>query len=264
VGNILKLPTIYVMKYLNMQVLNGLSTGLLTTTNHDNSALYDAAAAELGADALVNSHVVATDRDFEGAVSVVVSTPHGQRLIRARKLVVAIPPKLHNLAGLDLDETERHLFGKFKNTSYWTALLNNTGIPDGLQILNQGSDTLYNLPVLPRSYLFQPTTLPGIFNAFFGSATRLSDAEVKQQIVDEVLRLRNDGLPTTTPDFVAFERHSPFELRVDAEEIRDGFYKRLNGLQGHSKTWWTGATWQAHDSSQIWSFTEGLLRAIAA
>jgi hypothetical protein len=59
-----------------------------------------------------------------------------------------------------------------------------------------------------------------------------------------------------TPEFVEFNNHSPFELTVSSEAIKGGFYGQLNKLQGERSTWWTGATWQAQDSSQIWNWTE--------
>ena len=47
-GDILSRPTLYVAKYLNLQVLQGAQKGVLATARHDNGELYEKALAELG------------------------------------------------------------------------------------------------------------------------------------------------------------------------------------------------------------------------
>ena len=41
--------------------------------------------------------------------------------------------------------------------------------------------------------------------------------------------------------YAAKSNHRPFELRVDAKAIKNGFYADLYSLQGEKRTWWTGA-----------------------
>lgn len=79
------------------------------------------------------------------------------------------------------------------------------------------------------------------------------------------MRLRTAGtLNTTTPEFAAYESHTPFELTVPKEAIAGGFYKDLYALQGQRHTWYTGAAFHTHDSSLLWQFTEGLIPDILA
>ena len=47
-GDILSIPTLYVLKYFGQAVLQGAQTGFLTTARSDNSELYEKARAELG------------------------------------------------------------------------------------------------------------------------------------------------------------------------------------------------------------------------
>ena len=47
-GDILSIPTLYIVKYFGFSVLQGAQTGFLTTARHDNSELYEKARAELG------------------------------------------------------------------------------------------------------------------------------------------------------------------------------------------------------------------------
>ncbi|KAL4759007.1 uncharacterized protein BDW70DRAFT_169787 [Aspergillus foveolatus] len=55
---------------------------------------------------------------------------------------------------------------------------------------------------------------------------------------------------------VAFRPHVPYALYVSSEEIADGFYRDLYGLQGYRNTFYTGAAFHTHDSAEMWKFTE--------
>jgi hypothetical protein len=90
-------------------------------------------STELGADALLSSRVLATERDALGYATVLVQTPSGIKLIRAKKIVLTIPPKVENLVGFDLDATELALFNQFRNGAYYTGVLRHTGIPAPLR-----------------------------------------------------------------------------------------------------------------------------------
>jgi hypothetical protein len=265
-GDFLKHSTLYVLKYFGTAVIRDLQIGVLTTARHDNSELYEKATAELGQDVLLNSYIVATDRDAAGAYAkVVVKTPDGLKLIQARKIIVTIPPKLHNLVGWDLSPNESSLFAQFRNSAYYTSLVRHTGIPDNITVLNVAADTPYNLPVLPGAYQISPTTVPGLYTVLFGSDHPLPDAQVQADIISTISRLGTAGtLPTTIPYFAIFSSHAPYELTVPAKAIKNGFYKELYGLQGQRRTYYTGAAFLTHDSSLLWQFTESLLPLVVA
>ncbi|MFE7507144.1 FAD-dependent oxidoreductase [Promicromonospora sp. NPDC057488] len=264
-GDLLRQPTLYVMKNFGSDILRNLQTGFLTTARRDNSELYEKARAELGDDVLLNSRVVSTDRDGARHAVVRVDTPAGRRTIRARKVLVTIPPLLGNLGGFDLDGLERNLFGQFRHSAYYTGVLRDSGLPDNLSVRNVGLDTPYNTPQLPGVYVISPTGLPGLHNVKFGSPTALSDRAVQAEIRASVRRLREAGtVPTTDPDFATFASHTPFELTVPAAAVGAGFYRRLGTLQGRNRTFYSGAAFHTHDSSLIWQFTETLLPRVAA
>lgn len=61
-GDLLSLPSIYVLKYLDLATLHGIQSGFLTSARHDNIELYEKAQAELGQDVLTSSHVVGVNR----------------------------------------------------------------------------------------------------------------------------------------------------------------------------------------------------------
>jgi hypothetical protein len=261
VGNILAQPTLYIMKYfaeITVQNILGTGGGFLTTANQDNQELYNKAQAKLGSDALVSSNVLWIGRDDDG-VSVVVSTPSGKKLIKASELLIAIQPKLDSLntLGMDLDPVEQHLFGQFNNSYYWDMVIRNSGIPDNISLNNVDPAATLALPPLPGLYGVDSSGLPGLHTAYYSSPFYISDEQVKADTLAAIARIvKANGYTAGNPEFAGFNNHAPFELTVSVDAIRDGFYSKLNALQGRRNTWWTGATWQAHDSSQIWNWTE--------
>ena len=86
----------------------------------------------------------------------------------------------------------------------------------------------------------------------------MSDQTVKANILETLTRWKVAmGSPSKTePRIVQFKSHAPYMLTVSTEAIRDGFYDRLNALQGQHNTFWTGAAWQTQDSTALWNFTE--------
>ena len=269
IGDMLSVPTIYVMKLFGLTILGGIQNGFLTTASHDNSALYEKIQALLlSADALLlDAYIIAMDRTntADGWVKIVVSTPSGLKLIKAKKVVLAIPPTLQNLANCDLDSAERSLFKQFATTGYYTGLLRNSGIPDNISVVNTGANTLYNLPVLPGIYSIDPTGVPGLHMFQYGSDTPLPVENVKEDILASIKRLRTAGtIATTTPEFAVFSAHTPFEFTVSAKAIKNGFYDKLNHIQSYRNTFYTGATFDNQDSSLLWQFTEAFLPLIVA
>ena len=265
-GDYLATPTLYIMKLLCLSVLEGLVTGFLTTAAHDNSLLYERAQAFLLAanSVSLSSYIIAADRDTTG-VKIALLTPTGPKLILAKKVLITMPPSLQNLAPFFLDSTEEGIFSKFSSSGYYTGLINNTGIPVTFDIQNLGANTPFNIPQLPGLYSIDNTPVPGLQQFLFGSPTLLSDDAVKSDIIASVKKLKTAGtFNTTTPEFVAFSSHSPFLMSVTSDEIANGFYRKLYGLQGYRSTFYSGAAFHTHDSSLLWEFTEALLPNITA
>lgn len=262
-GDLLRQPTLYVFKNFGSDIIRNLQTGFLTTALHDNSLLYEAAQAYLGKNVLLNSEIIAMDRGGRRYAKVLIKTPSGLILIKSKKIVFSIPPKLNNLNGFDLSKSERKLFEKFRNTGYYSGLLRNTGIPDGLSVVNTGRNTLYNLAPLPCMYSINPTGIPGLLSVQYVSSPPIPLHQVKEDILSTLKRLKIEGRNTSaTPEFAVFNSHSPFELTVPSRAIKAGFYKQLYALQGQRRTYYTGAAFHTQDSSLLWQFTEALLPSI--
>ncbi|RPA72869.1 FAD/NAD(P)-binding domain-containing protein, partial [Ascobolus immersus RN42] len=277
VAGLLDLPALYLLKYLSPELLEGMASGkIVTTEKRDNSELYEKATEELkkGGNVFLNADIRKVKRDVkergrlaEYPVEISIVGKDGKRTtVRAKKVLIAAPPKLKNIEGwLDVTKDEKNLFKSFKSVDYHTGLLRNSGIPAGININNVGLDTPYSLPAVPGVYAFGDTRIPGITSFRYGSISSLSEETVKSDVELTLSKLRRNGVfnpydpGAIRPEFVMYSNHSPFTLHVKASLIRDGFYDKLYGLQGKRNTFWSGAAFAGEDSSDIWKFTEGLM-----
>ncbi|KAI7184054.1 hypothetical protein D0869_13984 [Hortaea werneckii] len=261
-GNVLAQPTLYVLKYFTASTAIGAFTGgFVTTARHNNQELYDRALERLGSNALVSTHVIQIKRAWK-RVEVLTIGPNGPKLIRARKLLITIPPKLANLKFLDTDPVERRVFGQFNSSYYWNSIIKVSKVPDNTSITNIDVAAPHGIPAMPGPYAIGYTGVPGLHTVYYSSPYPMSDEAVKSDIIakhSELVELFGYGPATSTPEFVGFQDHNPYELTVSADAIRSGFYGKLESLQGRRRTWWTGAAWQAQDSSAIWNFTETIV-----
>jgi hypothetical protein len=265
VGDMLGDAAIYVMKNFSLSVVGAIATSSFVAVPTGTASLYDAAAAFLGSDAVVSAQIVSVTRG-PSSVQVLALTPNGPVLVQAEKLVVAFPPTLFNLDVLNPDDLEVSLFSRFRANYYATSLVQVSGIPLGVAVNNVAANTRGNLPRLPGLYGLQPTEVPGYYVALYGNTSWLSDDVVKADIVASIERLATSGTfpGLTFGGFNAFSSHAPFEMMVSASDIAACFYTQLNALQGHNRTFYTGAAFQTNDSSLIWRFTQELLPQIVA
>jgi hypothetical protein len=265
-GDFLSLPVVENARVGSLSLIQQLAANsLLTTARHNNSELYGKATTELlsSTSLLLSSEVLSSARKSSG-VELIVSTPSGKQLIKAKKLLITIPPRLEFLAPFNPTKTERAVFSKLIDVGYYAALVKNTGIPDDLFLYNYAPSTPYNLPVLPGVYLMQPTSIPGVKAIYYGSQRSgstypLSDSFVKGEIVAGIKRLQaaNPGtFKKTEPELVVYTSHAPFYVQTKPADIKAGIYDDMNALQGVQSTYWTGAAWRAQDSSMLWKYNE--------
>ncbi|EME44699.1 hypothetical protein DOTSEDRAFT_72229 [Dothistroma septosporum NZE10] len=264
-GDILAQPTLYMLKYfglLQAQGLAGVSGMQFVNANNDYQSLYNSALTHLGEDtnAFLDSVPTNVHRNDTG-VSVRVATPTGEKLIRAKKLVVSIPPKIQELAPfLDMTSNEQALFSQFNNSFHYAVVVGNTGFPPDALIENLNPKAPADLPPMPAAYAFAPTPVEGLHIVWCGTSHYEPVAQIKTAILEAaraVQRTYNYTSPEAGgPKIIQFRDHSPTQLEVSVEAIKDRFYDKLNALQGDMNTFWTGATWESHSSSAIWNFTE--------
>lgn len=257
-GNIWEVPTVQIIKAFDITLAQATLTGFLTAASGDTQDLYTSAAAVLGQDVMYSSEVIQMDRSDYDGVSLVVETLKGKKLVRAKRLIVTIPPILDLLQAFDLSREEKSIFGKFQARGYYGAIFTHSGISDTESYTNIGAHTPFNLQVLPGIFTIQPTGLQHKHALYFGTLDpTVSSRAAQQMIVKQIDTLQAHGVfPTDTPKFLFFTNHAPFGTFVAAEDIKKGFYKDLYGLQGQQHSFWTGASWMSQDSSLIWNFTE--------
>jgi hypothetical protein len=260
-GDILNLQTLYVFKNFGLDILRNIQVGFLDTASGNNQEIYQKAQEVLGSDLLFRTQVVSIDRSAVNHIKVLVHGPFGIRTIKAKKLLISIPPTRANLHGFNLDQDELDIFGQFVNTGYYTGLVRSTGLQNITAIKNIGPNTPQNLPQLPGLYGITATAIPGLYDVKYGSQVSLPVEVVKADIIAAIKRLQETGIAAVKeePEFMAFSSHAPFELTVSTENIKSGFYSKLYALQGRQNTFYTGAAFHTQDSSLLWQFTDALL-----
>ncbi|KAL3468945.1 hypothetical protein BJX99DRAFT_242448 [Aspergillus californicus] len=270
VGNILDNPVVEQFKYWSAEMVHSTINGFLGPARHNISQLYAKAYTELDSSSsvLLSSEVVRARRsDGEKGISLVVSTPEGRKLIHAKKLIIAIPPKVEYLTPFDLTQAEEDIFGKFINGGYYVGLVKNSGLPSNPVFNAVQGNTQFTFPYLPAAYSFAPSAVPGLQLVTYATeqtsaAEPLTNEEVQAEIISTIRRLQEqnpDWYVEEDPEFVQFESHSPYNLQVTAEDIKDGFYADLYALQGQRNTHWTGAAWKGQDSSLLWQYTRDII-----
>ncbi|KAF4772724.1 flavin-containing superfamily Amine oxidase [Colletotrichum scovillei] len=266
-GDISTIPALYGIKGLGPGLLRSLFGEFILSANGDTRAIYDAAAGVLGDSVLLDSDVVEVKRDVKidekttSGVTVLVKQPGGShKLIRARKLIVAIPPTMENIASYDLTANESALFSKFSALGYWAGVATVHGLNTSLT--NVGAQTPFNQPAIPGTNGFNSAGSPGDFLVAVGfQDTDYTEEDAKAVLVKNLATLAAVGaVPKDAAETVTFpyvSDHKPYCVRVSAEEIKGGFYSKLLALEGARNTYWAGATFSGHNSALVWSFNEG-------
>ncbi|KAL4733643.1 hypothetical protein BDV11DRAFT_199681 [Aspergillus similis] len=270
VGNMLDRPTLYVIQYFGIPHIDALLNGGYIRPKNGTDVLFDKAANYIdeASNIFYDSTAVQTTRDETGVEVVIQNALTGaQSLIRAKKLLIAFPPVLEKLAGFDLTEQESALFAKWSYVNYYAAVMTNTAIPDNFNILNTDpANQPGSLPTTPFNWAFEYSGVPGYFmNKIVGDAN-LTEAEARALIIDEVKRMSSAGTfqlkDGQEPEIAAFASHSPETLMVSVEDVKEGFYKKLYGLQGQASTFYTGYTFCTDYSTVLWNYTSGIVDRI--
>ncbi|RMZ81809.1 hypothetical protein DV738_g2024, partial [Chaetothyriales sp. CBS 135597] len=217
-GEALDQTTVYIMKAVDRSFIEGNAGTAVTPANHTYE-LYEKALEELGSDALVSSTVIRASRSDEG-VKLLVQTPNGKTLIKAKKLVIAAPPTLDTMNPFDLDEKEQGIFSQFTQSAVYVGLIENSDLLPGYRYYNAHLETTYHLPKLPAPSMIWPTKAEGVFWSWYNSATEVPASTVQSHMVETIKNLA----PGSSPNLVAYNDHTPMGLSVSADAIRNGFY----------------------------------------
>lgn len=251
-----------------------------------NQLLYNAIHAQLGVENVLTSSVVSSVRrperegDKRGIEVTVRSTASGRpttTTIRAKKILLAIPPTRENLSPFDLNREETDLFRRPRYGRYGTAIVTAPALPRGYE--------LHNTPILAASdpnkpFINEPHILEfssyGNDSALFSigtSGSGLSYGEfderqaikVAQESLDRMVAagtVKNVGgkKGDTKLKVLEYSDHGPGGFGVTAEEMKAGWMEKVYGLQGKRGTWYTGNAIAIDFSTQLWKMNDEVLK----
>ncbi|KAK1977203.1 FAD dependent oxidoreductase [Colletotrichum cereale] len=254
VGNLLETPTLYVLQNFGQAHLLGLSAGYLYAPG-GNQQVYDKAGAFLGSDVMYSSVVVASKRTDEGVTAVVASAT-GRKLVKAKKLLITIPPTVENLAPFDLDDSETSVFKQWQNVPYYIGVVSKSGLPDLTNYLNVDVTAPAAFPQAPFVWRLETVGVPGYQTV---KVIGEPDSAKAQGLVTDAVRkieASTSGTSTTGVEFSAWQEHKDLQLHVSPEAVKAGFYRDLYALQGKRSTYYTGNAWCSDYSPLLWAFTD--------
>jgi len=245
------------------------SGGFFIPSSHNNSQLYAAVQASLADSLVLGSKICVSSRDNTGVTLVTKGPNNTKKLIKAKRLLVTIPPTRDNMYPFDLNANEKTLFSKWQWQNIFAGVLANHGLPDGLDIVNTSPDAspaAYNLPKTPFVWQYVFSGVPGLYKTQVVGGPDLNMHRAKELVRSGVDAIGAGGSlgPTKHLDFAAFADHSVSQLRPSAADLAAGFYQQLYGLQGKRSTFYTGAAWATDYTTHLWVFTETVLPGLLA
>ena len=262
-GNMNKATTLYVLMNFGIPQL---ANDYVVTSRHDNSELYRKAATLLGNNVMFSSTVQKAEATASGKQLLTIKTATGTKTIYAKKLLITIPPTEQNMKPFAPPSSANSLFKQFTWGTYWTGLVRG-GIPDGVSVQNSANGNPYFLPDSPYVENFDFTGIPGLhsFHAVSTNGFPLNtEAEATVFVTAQAASMAKTFNGTAPPKVEVIKNHTPIQLRVSADAVKNGFYKKLYALQGQRSTFFTGAAWAPDDTGLLWNFTEGILAKLLA
>ncbi|KAK3996220.1 hypothetical protein QBC44DRAFT_404899 [Cladorrhinum sp. PSN332] len=261
--DISKVPTVYAMVTVNLDLANNIAANSLIGTS-DTNDLYRSASAILGQKVLYNANAFLVQRSNTG-VTVKVRQGASIKTIKAKKLLMAAPPTLDNLLGWDITLQELKLFSKLRGYGYYAAVVSNPSFPDNTTIRNAvESSAKYNIPGLPMVFSISHTPFPKTRVVNYATQFNLPKELAAPLCLNDLNNMvRKAGYGSGKSTLHAWYAHGPYNLQVSTSDIKNGYYSELHGLQGQKNTFWTGAAFRAQDSTMVWQYTQTLLAAIS-
>lgn len=265
-GSLLNFATASVISDVGLVELGaaGGTPALRVLGNDGNHGIYDKILQDLGSSVLLNSTVIAAQRS-EDQSRLIVQGPKGNKLIIAKQLLITIPPTYDQLKPIGLDSKETPLIQQFFGRGLYPGIVKISGLPSGVQYVNAGVDTTYNIPVSPAVNGLNPTTVEGLYSFWISSDGVLSydDAQSKALASIKSFVASIPNITPSEPELVTFSSHTPWLVKMGADSIKNGTWKDIYGLQGYRGTWYAGSQFLP-SSVQLWNYTETLIPSIMA
>ncbi|RAL07020.1 FAD/NAD(P)-binding domain-containing protein [Aspergillus homomorphus CBS 101889] len=269
-GDIFNMMTLYHVQYLGIPHAKALGEGYLRPVN-GMADIYTRAARELAEDVLFSTTAQSIRRSTD-AVELLAVSRHSngtttRTLIHAKQLLVTIPVTLDNLHPIvDLDAHETDLFSRWRYQTYYAALVNNTGLTDGVNLLNIDPDNALSVPREPLIWRIDAQRVPDYRTIKLVGNQSFTAQDAQQLMAETFAKLSARGTypAARRPHIVAWGDHTPSTMSVSADEIRNGFYRSLYGLQGRHRTFYTGLAWASDYSTLLWRYTDTVIEQMRA
>ncbi|GAB1206781.1 hypothetical protein APSETT445_005481 [Aspergillus pseudonomiae] len=261
-GDMLATPTLYVIQAFGIAHIDIFLQGGYITPNNGMYELYRKASEVLDTDVLYNSKATHTRRSDTGIKILTQDTSGKKTLIEAKKLLVTIPPTPENLKSLVLVPEESSLFAKLFWKTYYVAVLKNTGIPNDINVQNvDPGEKPGNLPRAPFQWALQDMGPNNYLASKIVGDMNFTDSQARELIMGDLRRMATAGTFVIQEDWemAVFGSHVPTSMMVGVEDVRDGFYRKVYGLQGQRSTFWTGLTLASDYSALLWQYTDSVV-----
>jgi predicted NAD/FAD-binding protein len=219
-----EVPAAHVLKYMNAAMRRAcFATGEVFFVDGGFDRLWREVAEELDVRRGESVRTIVRNDD-----EVRVETDRGEH--RFEVLILACAPD-RLLDALDADAEEAGLFGELLRNEYWTVLADVDGLPERSAYLPEHLDRsgAGRLSVAVRRYRDLDSYL----------LYTMTDASPDAAAVAATLREDVEAQGARVRDVVASERWRVFP-RVDAERMQQGWYDRVESLQGRRRTYYCG------------------------
>lgn len=270
VGNLMDATALYVIQDFGQPHVAALLGGYVRAKN-GTAEVYNRAAEVLGSAVLYESTAVSVSRSGgeETAQGITVqarSSSGDLTTINAQKLLITIPPTLENLQDFDLDDRETSLFSQWMYKSYYVGTVRNSGIPDGINVVNTVPENPSFLPREPFVWHLDDVGVSGYKTTKIVGDTSFSGQDAQDLLIDNIQQMHAAGTfpETAGPELATWGSHTPITMSVSPEAVRGGFYRDLYGLQGHRDTFYAGMTFCSDYSTLLWGCTDQVVGKIIA
>lgn len=198
-------------------------------------------------------------------------------MITAKRLLMAIPPTMENVAPLSLhfSSKEHDIFSKASYDGAFTGLVSHPSLPANTSIYNRDQNGLsQHTPgaVGVSWFLYIPGSREGSKGMHrvivYGGSGLDETAAISalQEAFDNLVRggiIKDAEATSGNLEILSLESHTPNSWNVSPEDIKQGYFTDLYSLQGKQNTWWTGGRgWAVDYTSFLWEYNNDLLPRI--
>jgi len=234
-----EIPAAYVMKYLDTTTAIEFVNMRLWTWRNGTQSIYIAANAKLKHPAHLNTEVVKVERPQGGKVLVTIKDEKGERVEEFDKLIVTTPLD-HFAKFADADETEKELFSKIIHEEYvdfiGTFEKDKGPTISGYIFDNMTPETRGHAMVYYHRWEDLGSNCPSVVYALrnhLGDESVPYDKTIKLMMED----MEKCGFPVKER---LYEQETYYCPHVSPKDYADGWYDKLEEIQGKHNTFFAG------------------------